>query len=1141
MKKLGRRYLFIRKGNELNFRKMKLTVLFSFLILSGTWANTFSQETKLSMKLIDVSVQDVIREIENKTDFFFLYQDEVFEEDQKVTIDVENKSLDEVLAELEKQTSVKVEVAEHQIILKSVPTLRTAFSQQKTRTVTGVVSDVNGEPIPGAAVMVVGSTTGTVTDLDGNFHLTIPEGAETLQVSFVGMETQQISIGNKSEFVVVLESALTDIDEVVVVGYGTQKSSAVVSSVAQVSSQELNVEQRPVTNIASSLAGAIPGLVVTTNSGSPGSSPTLTVRGTSTTNDNDADALVIIDNFEGSLSDIDPQTIESVTVLKDASAVAIYGARGANGVILVTTKNTGRNKRASVSYNFNASLQFQPSVGELVNSYEYMSYQNEIDTYWGDEATWDDTALGYAKDGWYPDTDWADELYESGVMQQSHNLTITGGSDNTGYLLSAGYLQQDGLAVGSDYYKRYNLRLKIDSDITDWLTVGANALISNEIDKNVVTISGNNLRGLPMYPVISDDGYWVDNGTGGGYNVVAEASCGSFDKTDQDRYNVQMYLRLKPIKGLTFEENVSVIKTNYNNRDWDDVYDIVSLDANDIDSYTNPDSENRTYYYGDSDARALYMNTYQGKTIKTLSSVTYDFQRGNHTAKAFAAMQTESGEADLWGAGVEGFTFDNVISLDQGDDATDNSGYSNGVYESRGGNSTTLSFFGRLNYSFADKYLIEGTFRADASSYFTESNKWGYFPSAALGWVASRENFMSDVNWIQLLKLRASYGSTGDDGNLGSVTQQLVAFSSSGYPIGGNEASQIYVSSFVNENLKWETSTILNMGVDASLFDGKFQFEYDYFINNRTDILDEISSTAYEYGFGDYDGNPYSVRSWGWELNATYKNRINDFGYQISGNISWYDNKLTEVTEDAQSDNFQEGQSVNDRYGYETDGFFDNQDEIDNNFASDGVTLIDQSIDDAHIGGFKYVDQNDDGIINSDDRVILEDNSDRNWNLGLNLSVNYKNFTLSTRLYGALYRKQWLNSSFSAMPFLGGGAPFKYMLDSWSESNPDALFPFPESSSAAVLSYATNVDRFIIDSEYIKCKNITLNYDFGKGILNKFRGAVKSMNMYVSAENVGVIWTNNPLHDDGWDPESGMGSITYPMPFTLAVGLNVKF
>ncbi len=1121
-------------------------LIFGFSVMVS--AETYSQTTRMDVNLKNTSIRNVIDYVENNSKFIFLYKNEDFNIDKKVDLNLTDATIDQILEVIFDGVDVAYDIYDRQIVVRRAEA-QGLEQHQGEKKITGVVTDVNGEPVPGVSVVVAGTTVGTISNTDGKFSLDIPESAKVLQFSFVGMKAQEISIDGKVNFIVVMEDDFVDVDEVVVVGFGTQKSSSVVSSVAQVTTEELNVAKRPVTSGSSALAGAVPGLLVTTSSGAPGANSSLSVRGTSSLND--ASLLVIIDNFEGSLADIDPQTIESVSVLKDASAVAIYGARGANGVLLVTTKNTRRDRKTTVTYNFSASVQSKPEMVETVNSLEYMSYHNKINEYWGNEVDFNSTVIGYAEAGLYPDTNWADELYQSGALQQSHNLTVTGGSQNTGYLMSASYFSQDGISVGDDYFRRLNLRLKLDTDITDWLTVGANALISNRVDNDVNGTTGVDLRGHPMYPVKTDDGYWVSNGTSStDYNAVAEATSGSFDKTDLDRTNIQLYTKVKPFKGLTFEERVSVIKTNYTSRDWDNVYDVVALDATDLDSYTNADSENRTYYYGSSEARELEMTTFSGYDLKTLTSLTYDFKSGKHTAKAFAAMQTESGEDDTWGAAVTGFSFDSAISLDLGEQSS--SSYTNGVFESRGGNSTTLSYLGRLSYSFADKYLFEGTFRADASSYFTDSNKWGYFPSAAIGWVASREDFLSDVSWINLLKLRGSYGITGDDGNLGSVTQQLVALSTAGYPIGGEEASQIYVSSFVNPDLVWETSTIFNVGVDASLLDGKFQFEYDYFINNRDDIISKITSTAAEYGFGDAYGNPYAVKSWGWELNATYKNKVGDFGYKVSGNISWYDNEITEVTEDAQADNFDVGQSVNKRYGYETDGFFDSQDEIDSNYASDGETLITQSVDPAYIGGFKYVDQltedtdgdgvddASDGIINSDDMVILEDNSDRNLNFGLNLSVNYKNLSLSARFYGTFDNNQWLNSANSSMPFLSASVPYTYMLDSWSTDNPDAMFPFPESTGAS-LDYQKSSDRFIIDAEYIKLQNITLNYNFSQSTLNRLGGVVKSMNMYVSAENLGVIWTNSPLYDSGWDPELGVGSVKYPISFTMAVGLNVKF
>ncbi|MDO7172657.1 SusC/RagA family TonB-linked outer membrane protein [Mariniflexile sp. AS56] len=1009
---------------------------------------------------------------------------------------------------------------------------------------TGVVTDSNGQPLPGANILEKGTSNGVQADFDGNFSIKVSSQKSILVVSYMGFTSKEISINNQKSLTITLEESISTLDEVVVVGFGTQKASTVVSAVSQVTGEQLNVEKRPVTNGYSALIGAVPGLVLSNNNGSPGALPSISVRGTSSLNDNGM--LVIIDNFEGSLADIDPQTIESVSVLKDASAVAIYGARGANGVLLVTTKRTGKDKKSSISYNFNSSIQTKPELPTTLNSLEYMEFQNKIVP-----GTWDQSALDLANSGFYPDTNWADELYENFALQQSHNLTFTGGSENTGYLMSASYLTQDGLAIGDDKYERLNLRLKIDTDITKWLSTGVNALISNTADTNVNSIGSVAVRGLPFFPVKTVDGLWVDNGTSNSEtNHVANAASGSFNKSDTDRINLQLYAKLNPVKGLSLEERVSIIKTNSNARNWYNTYDRVALDPLDPDSYTNPDSVNRTYFDGSTEARSLTLTSFTSKTIRSLTSLTYELGKGKHNAKAFLAMQTETGENQTLQTGRESFLFDNIIALGQGQIINTSIG-GLGNSETRAGNASTLSYFGRFNYSFDNKYLIEASFRRDGSSYFTKNNQFAFFPSVAVGWVASKEKFLSNVDFIQQLKFRASYGTAGSDGGLGSVTQQLVSFDATGYPIGGETAPRIFVSNFVNPNLVWETSTIFNIGVDASLFKGKLQFEADYFNNKRSDILALIQGTAYEYGFGDAQGNPYDVESWGWELNATHKNKIGNLSYKVSGNISNYDNKITRITEDALNPNFQVGQSVNDRYGLVTDGFFDSQDELDSYVATDGVTAINQSgVGGSYIGGYKYVDQLTidtdgdgimdaaDGIINGDDRIIIDKNSDTNLNFGFNIGVSYKNLSLSARFYGTFDNNQYWNDNSVTQPFLGNSVPYSYQLDYWSPTNTNAIFPVPLDLSNQ--TYSTSIDRMIIDAEYIKLQNVTLNYDFDQKILSKL-SFIKSMNIYLSMENLGVVWTNSPVFDEGWDPELGVSNVDYPLPFTTAIGLNVKF
>lgn len=1037
---------------------------------------------------------------------------------------------------------------------KTIPDNITTVDQQQN-VITGTLFDASGLPLPGVTVLEKGTSHGTMTDFDGNFSITLTRSNATLVFSSVGFKTKEVVINNQTSLNITLEEDVSQLDEVVVVGFGSQKKSKVVSSVAQVTGEELNLEKRAVTNGYSALIGAVPGLVLGNNNGSPGSTPSIQTRGTSTIGSS-TDMLIIIDNFEGSLADIDPQNIESVSVLKDASAVSIYGARGANGVLLVTTKQTKRDTKTSITYNGNVSVQAKPRLPETVNSLEYMEFQNDIVA-----GTWDQSSLDLASNGFYPDTQWADAMFANTAAQQSHTLSIKGGSEDTGYLMSTNYLTQEGLALGEDMFERLNLRLKIDTDINQWLSVGANALISNRFQKSVNIVGGSNARGLPMYPIKTADGLWVSNGTADGANPVASASSGSFRESDLDRINTQLYAKAKPFKGFTIEERLSYIKSNQYDRDWDNVFTSYILDPTNPDSYT--DTSLMTEVPSSSSNRELEVRSSKSYQLRSLTSLTYEFEKEKHYIKAFLAMQTEQGESELVRAARRDFFFDDIISINQGTDTNVQGGefgtYVDGNYEVRGSNATTLSYFGRLNYAYDDKYLVEASFRRDGTSYFLDSNKYAFFPSVALGWIVSKENFMDQVDFVNMLKLRASYGTAGSDGTLGSVTQQLVTFDATGYPLNGVESSRIFVSSFVNPNLVWETSTIFNAGLDTSLFNGKLQFEADYFKNKRSDILGTIASTSYEYGFGDAQGNPYDVESWGVEFNVTHKNRIGDFGYTVSANISDYDNRITGIQGSDEILGFAVGERVNNRVGYEVDGFFDTQEEIDTHVASDGVTLIDQSdatgytVENAngtYIGGFKYKDQltidsdgdgvmdTSDGVINNDDRVIIDKNNDRNLNFGFNLGLSYKNLSLSARMYGSFDNNQYWNSSNVADPFLGGGVPYSYQLDYWSENNPNALLPRPTGISNE--TYTTNIDYFIVDAEFIKLQNVTLNYDFNKTLLDKVP-FIKSMNMYFSMENIGVIWTNSPVYDDGWDPELGINNVDYPLPFTSSLGVNIKF
>jgi len=1130
--------------------KMKCTLLLLLVAIIQLKAGSgHAQDMKITLKIKNVSLIEAIDKIEEVSEYRFFYSKEDLNLSKRVTLDAQEQSIESVLQSLLIKSEISYKVMGNQVILTvsegdPSPQTKTDNIEKVSVLISGKVTDEEGQPLPGVNVQIKGTSIGTVTDIDGNYKITVPDAESVLIFSSIGYLNEEITVGDRSQVDLVMFPDIQSLEEIVVVGYGTQKSSEVVSAISQVSGEDLQVEKRPLTSVQSSLLGSVPGLRGANINGSPGAVPNLSIRGNSTLNS--TSPLVIIDGFEGSLTDINPQSIESISVLKDAAAVSVYGARGANGVLLVTTKNTDRNKRITTSYNFSHSVQKSSSLPSLLNSESYMQYVNTAAGI-GNEI-YDDSSLELARSGFYPETAWAEELYKNSANQQSHNLSVSGGSEKTGYLLSAGYLSQDGLVIGSDNFKRLNLRVKVDTDITDWLTTGVNTLISNRVRTQIPTLGSDNIRGLPFYPVRSEDGLWVDKGTPGEANPVALAASGSFTKADRDAVNMQLYAKINPLKNLVFEERVSIIKANENTRVWNNVYDYVSLDATDPDSYTNTESINRSYATGSPDARSLQLISAQGYTLRTLSTLNYKLENEINSASLLLGFQSETGESESFQAGRTGFLLDNIIDMDQGQiPSTIGGGIGN--TSTRGGNATTLSYFGRFNYAFLSKYLFEASFRVDGSSFFLDNNRYGFFPSVAVGWDVAGENFMQNIELIDQLKFRASYGQTGDDSGVGARAIQLAIIDVTGYPIGGQIQPRIYLGQTTNEDLKWETATTLNIGLDASLWKGKLQFALEYFNTNRDDILDEVL-TPIEFGFGNVPANLYSVKSWGWELEATHRNRIGLINYWVSGNLSAYDNEITDVA-GRESINFAVGQSINDRLGYETDGFFDSQEEIDNYTSADGAGPIDHSnVGGAYVGGYKYVDQLTidtdgdgepdaaDGAITPDDRVILDENSATNWFAGLNMGINYRGLSLSARFYGVLDNNQWWNNADAHEPFLNSSNVYEYMLDYWSPENPDAIFPAPQGTG--IQAYNANVSHLIRNNEYVKLQNITLSYSFSTSMIERLR-FVQGLDLSLSVENLGTVWTNSPAYEYGWDPELGVGNVDYPLPLTTSFGLNIKF
>lgn len=1137
-----------------------LMMLALFQLKAGTG---LAQKARLTLDKKDAPLIEVMKEIESISDYRFFYSRDEVDLYKTVDISVRNAPAERVFDKMFLPNAIDYEVIVRQVILKSSARVETYSAsikeevaqmvQQQFR-VTGKVVDKNGDPLPGATVLEKGTTNGTQTNLNGEFSLALDDLDAILVCSYIGFETREISVNGQQTIDITLNEAITGLDEVVVIGFGTKKASELVSAVSQVSAEELHVKERPLTNVQSALLGSVVGLNGSYGSGTPGSAPGLSIRGPSSLNP--TSMLIIIDGFEGALSDLNPQDIESVSVLKDAAAVAVYGARGANGVMLVTTKNTRRNERMKIEYNYNHSIQKPSRLADMLNSVELMEFTN-VAAGEGNEV-YDEHDLELARSGFYPETNWAEEMYNKNVGQESHNLSVSGGSEKTGYLLNAGYLTQDGLVIGSDNFKRMNLRLKVDTDITDWFSTGVNALITNRVTTSTPAIGSNNIRGLPFYPVRTSDGYWVDKGSAGEPNPVARAASGSFTKNNRDATNVQLYAKVRPIRGLEFEQRISFIKDNVNVRDWTNVYDYVTLDRTDIDSYTNPDSPNRIYTRGSAEARTLNLSATTGYVLRTFSTLNYNFEKADHSFGALLGFQSEMGEREGFSAGRMNFLLDNVIDLQLGQSPNVNivdvdPGKTGkdplGTTSFRGDNATTLSYFGRFNYSYQGKYLVETSFRVDGSSNFLANNRYGFFPAAAVGWNVASEPFMANVRSVDQLKLRASYGQAGDDSGVGRRVVQLVNVDVTGYPFNGQIQPSLFLGSPASRHLKWETATTLNLGMDLSLWRGKFQIAAEYFTTDRDDILDEVL-TPREFGFGNVPANLYSVRSWGWELEAIHRNKAGAFDYWISGNISNYDNRITDVA-GRESIDFAVGQSINDRLGFETIGFFTSQEDINSYVGPDGTTPVNQSnVGGSYVGGYKFKDQltvdtdgdgvpdQGDGVINPEDRVILDRNAARNLNVGFNLGVRFKGFSLSARFYGTFDNDQWWSGADAHEPFLNAANVFSFMTDYWRTDNPDAIFPKP--LGTGIQNYNSNVSHLLLDNEFVKLQNITLSYDFKETLLRDV-SFFRNLNMILSVENIGTIWSNSPAFKYGWDPELGVGNLDYPLPTTFSLGVNVGF
>ena len=1004
-------------------------------------------------------------------------------------------------------------------------TSEVSITQQK-KSISGVVFDGGmNEPLIGANVIVKGSTNGTVTDIDGKFSLEANPN-DILVISSIGFKTVEIKASEVAKGKVTLQEDSQALDEVVVVGYGVQKKANLSGSVAQVNSEELT--NRPISNVSSGLQGLMPGVTVTAGQGRPGEDGSnIRIRGVGTLNN--ASPYILIDGVEsGSMNDLDPNDIESISVLKDASSAAIYGSKASNGVILITTKR-GKVGAPRISYNGYVGIQNATATIDRVSSADYARLYNRIDDDNNQPHRYSDEDIRLFEDGsdpyGHPNTNWNDAAFKTGVLHK-HNVSINGGTDNAKYMASVGYLGQTGILPNSER-SQFNGRMNLDINISKQWHVRMNlAYIKNDYkDPNSNYGGGSSdqiIRQLnilsPMIPIKNEDGTYGSTNDG---NPIAWLDSGS----TVDKYN-QNFTGMLAVDYKIFDFLTATVSGAYVNDDQHYKAFVKKIKEDPVQA-ARPNSLSESFRNWDRYNFDALLN--------------FDKQFGNHSVKVMLGYHAEAYDVRYNSMYRENFPNNELTDMNAGAAATQtNSGFTREL--------NMLSYFGRLNYDYKGKYLFEANFRSDASSRFAPGNRWGYFPSFSGAWRISEESFMEEVrnSWLSNMKIRASWGQLGNQDALGDGSPTGGDFYpwmntynlGANYPFGGSLVTGYYQGSYKMASLSWEKATTWGVGVDFTLFN-KFTGSVDYYNRKTTDIIMDVAVPK-EFALGAYKDNVGAMKNSGVEIQLAYNDKWNDWTFGASGNFSYNKNvieNLGGVNRMADGSFMREvGSPINSWFVYRTDGFFQSDEEAsawqEKYSKMDGYPFG----QDFKGGDLRYVDANGDGKISADDRELYR-TKDPKFTFGFNLNVGYKNIDLSMNFTGAAgVGYAFTKEAFGE--FSGSaGHPSTAWLDSWTPENKNASMPRIAESRKSP-SEASNVlsDFWIIDTSYLRMKTIQLGYTFPKTWLEKW--GVQNVRIYYSAENL-LTFDNMPINVDPETVSERLSS--YPLNKTHSFGVNITF
>lgn len=1077
------------------FLIMKLTIVLLLAGLMQVSATVYSQATKFNFRAENRQIADVLREIEDNSDFRFFYIREQVDVERRVSVVVSDATVENILDQIFGNQGVAYKVMDDNLVLlspdKNIKDIESVTGQQKG--VTGKVTDKSGQPLPGVTVLVKGTANGTVTNGNGIYTLSnIPENA-TLLFSFVGMKGQEIVVGTQTNINVSMEEESIGLEEVVAIGYGTTRKKDVTGALAVVSSEEF--ESRSTVQIGDALQGKIAGVQISKPSGQPQSGYNIRIRGISTITAG-SEPLYIVDGVPTtSMNQVEATDIESISILKDASSAAIYGASGSNGVVLITTKR-GSNRGTKVTFNAYYGLSNVWKNQDVLNVSQYKELMTEM----GQTTDWSQ----------YPnDIYWQDEVFRT-AQTKNAQLAFSGGNEKTSFYLSGSYIDQEGVVITNSLQK-VNFRVNLDHKINDFIKIGTSVSYNRWVDVDVSeggkwSTANAMLTGSPVNDVYNDDGtFTIDPFISDLENPVSLLLQNEHSYKNY-RFNGNAFAEFTLLKDLKFRTMFGIEETNGVYNSWTDpVRSRWGRTNKGLASYSN-----NQYFYWISENTLSY-----NKTID------------KHVIGAMAGFIASDRRNDSASIDAKGFGSPAVHTVNAG--ATRNSGYS----ESAKSNAAVL---GRFNYSYDNKYLLTVNFRADASSVFGANNKWGYFPSFSAGWRISQESFFENVEAISDLKLRAGWGLVGND-QIGDYSSYGLVSPGSFYVIGGEKVPGTSISSMENADLKWETTAQTNIGADVSFIDGRINLTADYYIKNTEDMLLNSpipGSVGMGYGSSYATKNIGSMTNKGAEFQVGSKNLVNDLKWSTDFNISFNKSEITKLDQGVPIKTgyiafrgnvaiAEEGQPLGMFFGYQAEGV------------------------DPATGDIIYADLDNSGDLNDGDQTIIG-NANPDFTYGLNNTFEYKNWTFSFFFQGVQG-----NDIFNAARIETEGMylpvnQLATVLDRWKK--PGDITDVPRSSADGDDHNSLLSSRYVEDGSYLRLKSTTLGYDLPASICKKLH--TQKLHLYVTGENL-LTFTSY----SGFDPEvsiygrssdnalkniaPGVDYGVYPQSRTFLFGINVTF